>query len=113
MIYAANFINRLSVSGHSGAVLYCFWCSTPALGFPLDYLCVFGCAAHANLPETLRDGKLAHLGTADVHAGYDLGSSLEEGICIQLGRVLWVHFFYWWMRFKLLTPISSSLPPNA
>ena len=82
MIYAVYFINRLSVSGQSGAVLYCFWCNTPTLRFPLDYFCVFGCAAYASLLETLRDGKLAPLGMADMHAGYDLGSSLEEGISV-------------------------------
>ena len=32
MIYTVYFINKLAVSSHSGAVLYCFWCSTPALG---------------------------------------------------------------------------------
>ena len=49
---------------------------------PLDYLCVFGCAAYASLLETLRDRKLAPSGIVDMHVGYDLGFSLEEGICI-------------------------------
>ena len=80
--YAVYFINRLSVSGHSGAVLYCFWCSTPALGFPLDYLCVFGCAAFVSLLKMLRDRKLVPSKIADMHVGHDLGSSLEEGICV-------------------------------
>ena len=93
MIYTVYFINKLAVSSHSGAVLYCFWCSTPALGFPLDYLYVFGCAAYASLLETLRDGKLTPSGIVDMRVGYDLGSSLEEGICIQPGRGRRVHFF--------------------
>ena len=87
MSYAVNFINRLSGSGQSGAILYCFWASTPALGFPLDYLCVFGCAAFVSLLEMPRDGKLAPSRIADMHVGHDLGPSLEEGICIQPGRV--------------------------
>ena len=81
MSYAVHFINRLSVSGHSGAVLYCFWCGAHDLGFSFDYLYVFGCATYASLPKTQQDGKLAPSGIADIH-GYDLGSSLEEGICI-------------------------------
>ena len=60
---------------------------------PLDYLCVFGCATYSSLLETPRDGKLTPSGVMDMHLGYDLGPPLEEGICIQLGRVLWVHFF--------------------
>ena len=87
MSYAVNFINRLSVAGYSDAVLYCFWCSTPALELSLDYLCVFGCAACASLLETLRDRKLTPSGTVDMRLGYDLGSSLEEGICIYSDRV--------------------------
>ena len=82
MSYAIYFINRLSVSGYSDAILYHFWCSTPALGLPLDNLCVFGCAAYASLLETLRDRKLAPSGIVDMHVGYDLGSSLEEGISV-------------------------------
>ena len=80
MSYATYFINRLPVFGYSSAVLYCFWCSTPALGFLLDYLCVFGCAAYATLLK--RDGKLTPSGIADMRVSYDLGSSLGEGISI-------------------------------
>ena len=44
MSYAANFINKLSVSGYGGAVLCQFWCSTPTLGFPPGlFLCVWMC----------------------------------------------------------------------
>ena len=87
MSYTVQFFNRLSVSGYSGAILYCFWCKTSTLGFPLDYLCVFGCAAYASLLETQQDGNLEPSGTVDMHAGYDLGCSLEEGICVYSGRV--------------------------
>ena len=82
MSYAVYFINRLSVSGYSGTILCCFWCSTLALGSLMDHLCVFGCAIYASLLETLRDGKLAPSGIADMHVGYDLGPSLEEGISV-------------------------------
>ena len=82
MSYAVQFVNRLSVSGHRGAVLYCFWFSTPALGFSLDYLHVFGCAAYASLLETPQDWKLAPSGIANMHVGYDLESPLDEGICV-------------------------------
>ena len=60
---------------------------------PLDYFCVFGCATYSSLLETPRDGKLTPSGVMDMHVGYDLVSSLEEGICIQSGRGRWVHFF--------------------
>ena len=93
MIYAVYFINRLSVSGQGGAILYCFWFSTPALGFPPDYLCVFGCAAFVSLLKMLRDGKLTPSEIVDMLVGYDLGSSLEEGICVYSGRGRRVHFF--------------------
>ena len=82
MSYAVYLIDRLSVSGQSGTVLYCFWASTPTLGFPLDYLCAFGCAAFVSLLKMLRDRKLAPSGIADMHVGYDLGPSLEEGISV-------------------------------
>ena len=82
MSYAIYFINRLSVSGYSDAILYYFWCNTPTLGFPLDYLCAFGCAAFVSLLKMLRDRKLAPSGIADMHVGYDLGPSLEEGISV-------------------------------
>ena len=93
MSHAVHFINRLSVAGYSDAVLYCFWCSTLALGSPLDYLCTFGWTAYASLLETLRDGKLVPSGVMDIHVGHDLGSLLEEGICVYSGRGRWVHFF--------------------
>ena len=109
MSYAVYFINRPSVAGYSDAVLYCFWCKTPALGFPPDYLCVFGCAAYASLLETLRDGKLTPSRIADMRLGYDSGSSLEEGICIQPGRGRWVHFFYWRMQLRPLPFMNLSL----
>ena len=54
---------------------------------------MFGCAAYANLLKMLRDRKLTLSGIVDMHVGYDLGPSLEEGICIQSGRVRRVHFF--------------------
>ena len=60
---------------------------------PLDYLCVFGCAAYASLPKMLQDRKLAPSGIVDMHVGHDLGSSLEGGTCIQSGRARWDHFF--------------------
>ena len=81
-VITVYFINRLSVSGYSGTVLYCFWCSTPALGFPLDYFCVFGCATYSSLLEMLRGGKLTPSGVMDMHVSHDLGSSLEEGISV-------------------------------
>ena len=43
---------------------------------------MFGCATFVSLLETLRDGKLTPSGIADMHVGYDLGSSLEEGISV-------------------------------
>ena len=87
MSYAIYFINRLSVSVYSSAVLYYFWCNTPTLGSPLDYLCTFGCAAFVSLLGMPRDRKLVPSKIADMHVGHDLGPSLEEGICIQPGRV--------------------------
>ena len=85
MNYTVYFINRLSVSGYSDAILYRFQCNTPTLGFPLDYLYVFGCAAYASLLETLQDGKLTPSGITNMHVGCDLGSSLEEGIKCLIG----------------------------
>ena len=82
MSHAVHFINRLSVAGYSDAVLYCFWCKTSTLAFPLDYFCVFGCATYSSLLETPRDGKLTPSGVMDMHVGYDLGPSLEEGISV-------------------------------
>ena len=93
MNYTVYFINRLSVSGYSDAILYRFQCNTPTLGSLLDYLRGFGCAAYASLLETLRDGKLVPSGVMDIHVGHDLGSLLEEGICVYSGRGRWVHFF--------------------
>ena len=49
---------------------------------PLDYLCLFGYAAYASLMKTSRDRKLVPSRIADMHVGYDLGPSLEEGISV-------------------------------
>ena len=54
---------------------------------------MFGCAAYTSLLKMLRDGKLTPSGIVDMRVGYDLGPSLEEGICIQPGRSRRVHFF--------------------
>ena len=64
---AVYFINRLSVSGHRGAVLYYFWCSRAVLGFSLDHPYVFGCTGYASLLDVLRDRKLVATGIADMH----------------------------------------------
>ena len=69
---AVYLISRLPVPGRHGDIPYCLWFNTPVSEFSLDHLRVFGCAAYATLPETLRDGKLAPTAIAGVHVGYDL-----------------------------------------
>ena len=94
MSYTVYFINRLPVSSYSGAVLYCFWCSTPTLGSPPWTISVCLDVPHMLLYwKRYETGSWHPSGIADMHVGYDLGSSLEEGICVYSGRGRWVHFF--------------------
>ena len=55
-----------------GSIPYCLWFNAPVSEFSLNHRRVFGCAAYATLPETLRDGKSAPKATAGVHVGYGL-----------------------------------------
>ena len=87
---AVYLINRMPVPGRDGDIPYCLWFNAPVSEFSLNHLRVFGCAACATLPETLRDGKLAPAAIAGVHVGYDLGHKGYRICHPPSGKILFV-----------------------